>query len=81
MVMKRDVIIGAALIGLTFGTASAQQSDHRPDEHQQVAQTAAGGSDQALPSGFDTTPLIKSGVTRDNKPIIYPKTDKPELFP
>ena len=34
----------------------------------------------ALPAGFKTQPLIKTGQTRDKQPIAYPKTDKPELI-
>jgi quercetin dioxygenase-like cupin family protein len=37
------------------------------------------GQDSALPAGFKTEPLLKSGQTRDNQPITYPKTDKPEI--
>jgi quercetin dioxygenase-like cupin family protein len=33
----------------------------------------------ALPAGFKTQPLLKTGQTRDNQPIAYPKTDKPEI--
>ncbi len=33
----------------------------------------------ALPAGFKTQPLLKSGQTRDKQPIAYPKTDKPEI--
>jgi hypothetical protein len=38
------------------------------------------GQDSALPAGFNTQPLVKSGQTRDNQPITYPKTDKPEII-
>jgi len=34
----------------------------------------------ALPAGFKTQPLLKTGQTRDNQPITYPKTEKPEII-
>ncbi|ANV99940.1 hypothetical protein LMTR13_06870 [Bradyrhizobium icense] len=36
--------------------------------------------DSALPAGFKTQPLLKTGQTRDKQPIVYPKTDKPEMI-
>lgn len=33
----------------------------------------------ALPAGFTAEPLIKTGVTRDEEPIVYP-TGKPEII-
>lgn len=36
--------------------------------------------DSALPAGFKTQSLLKSGQTRDKQPIVYPKTDKPEII-
>jgi quercetin dioxygenase-like cupin family protein len=33
----------------------------------------------ALPAGFTAEPLIKTTVTRDNEPIVYP-TGKPEII-
>jgi quercetin dioxygenase-like cupin family protein len=41
---------------------------------------AVRGQDSALPAGFKTQSLLKSGQTRDNQPITYPKTDKPEII-
>ena len=38
------------------------------------------GQDSTLPAGFKTQSLLKSGQTRDNQPIAYPKTDKPEII-
>ena len=35
--------------------------------------------DSALPTGFKTQSLLKTGQTRDKQPITYPKTDKPEI--
>src|SRR5688500_2705121 len=70
--MKSCVVFGAALIALT-ATVSAQQSGPG-GQHQQH------GADQALPHGFETKPLLKTGKTRDNDSIAYPKTDKPELI-
>jgi len=44
------------------------------------ASSAAWAQDTALPAGFKTQPLLKSGLTRDKQPIFYPKTDKPEII-
>ncbi|HET7680070.1 MAG TPA: cupin domain-containing protein [Xanthobacteraceae bacterium] len=78
--MKR-YIVGAALTAL-IATAFAQQSGHSAGgpQHQQLAQAAGGTADQSLPSGFEAKPLIKSSETRDKQPIVYPKTDKPEII-
>lgn len=38
-----------------------------------------GGASNALPAGFESKPVMKTGKTRDGDPIAYPKTDKPEL--
>jgi quercetin dioxygenase-like cupin family protein len=35
--------------------------------------------DDPLPAGFETQPLIKTIVNRDNEPIVYP-TGKPEII-
>jgi quercetin dioxygenase-like cupin family protein len=43
------------------------------------AQHAAVSMDHALPAGFETKPVIKTGKTRDNDPIQFPKTDKAEI--
>ncbi|HET7716013.1 MAG TPA: cupin domain-containing protein [Bauldia sp.] len=43
-----------------------------------VVPFSAFGQDDALPAGFTTQPLIKTGVTRDNQPIVYP-TGTPEI--
>lgn len=37
------------------------------------------GQPSALPSGFETKPLLKSGKTADGDTLQYPKTDKPEI--
>jgi len=37
------------------------------------------GQPSALPSGFETKPLIKSGKTADGDVLQYPKTEKPEI--
>jgi quercetin dioxygenase-like cupin family protein len=39
----------------------------------------ARAQDDALPAGFTTQPLIKTSVTRDNEPIVYP-TGTPEVI-
>jgi quercetin dioxygenase-like cupin family protein len=41
---------------------------------------ATWAQDSALPAGFKTQSLLKTGMTRDNQPIFYPKTDKPEII-
>jgi len=38
-----------------------------------------GGSDQALPQGFNTTPVLKSVQTASNVKITYPKTTQAEI--
>lgn len=38
----------------------------------------AQAQDSPLPAGFSTQPLLKTGVSRDNEPIIYP-TGAPEM--
>jgi len=70
--MRSSVVISAALIALT-ATVYGQQSG-TGGQHQQH------GSDQALPHGFETKALLKTGKTRDNDPVAYPRTDKPELI-
>lgn len=78
--MKRYSVIGAALIALA-ANVSAQQSEYPAGtQQQQRPQTQTGAVDQALPSGFETKSLIKSGQTRDHEPIVYPKTEKPEII-
>ncbi len=61
--MKLHVFAGVALIAMT-GMAVAQQ------QH---------AADHALPSGFETKPLLKSGKTADGDPVQYPKTEKAEI--
>ena len=45
-----------------------------------AAAATARAQDSALPAGFKTQPLVKSGQTRDKQPLVYPKTDKPEII-
>ena len=45
-----------------------------------AAATTVRAQDSALPAGFKTQSLLKSGQTRDKQPIAYPKTDKPEII-
>jgi quercetin dioxygenase-like cupin family protein len=59
------IIVTAAAVALYSAAVSAQH--------------AAGSADHALPAGFETKPVIKTGKTRDNDPIQFPKTDKPEI--
>lgn len=40
---------------------------------------SAFAQDNALPAGFETQPLLKSGQTRDDQPIVYP-TGAPEII-
>ena len=79
--MKGFIVISAALTAMT-ATSFAQYAGHPTTaaQHQQVAQAAGGTADQALPSGFESKPLIKTSETRDKQPIAYPKTDKPEII-
>jgi quercetin dioxygenase-like cupin family protein len=63
MVSKRLALIAGALAGTVLVTAAA----------------TASAQDGALPAGFKSQPLLKSGQTRDKQPIVYPKTEKPEL--
>jgi quercetin dioxygenase-like cupin family protein len=45
-----------------------------------LALSAAWGQDSAaLPKGFKTTPLLKSGKTADGDSLAYPATGKPEV--
>ncbi|MBP2235983.1 quercetin dioxygenase-like cupin family protein [Sinorhizobium kostiense] len=41
--------------------------------------TVAFAQDDPLPEGFETQPLIKTSVSRDDDPIVYP-TGKPEVI-
>jgi len=43
------------------------------------AALAQSASDQALPSGFKTTPVLKATRTASEMKLEYPKTDKPEI--
>jgi quercetin dioxygenase-like cupin family protein len=70
--MKRLLLFGGCvLLVMTF--ALGQQSSTVP-----LAQAA--GEDQALPKGFKTTPVLKSGLTAGKKQIEYPKTAKAEII-
>jgi len=42
-------------------------------------QTVVLAQDNPLPAGFTAQPLLKSGVTRDNEPFVYPG-GKPEMI-
>ena len=42
-------------------------------------QPALAQDSSALPQGFKTTPLLKSGKTADGDPLRYLNTDKPEI--
>lgn len=44
-----------------------------------VSTSPAHAADDPLPAGFKAEVLLKSGVTRDNEPIVYP-AGKPELI-
>jgi len=44
-----------------------------------LAPIPALAQDDALPAGFTAEPLIKTGVARDNEPIVYP-TGTPEII-
>jgi quercetin dioxygenase-like cupin family protein len=47
---------------------------------QLVAIAPAHAQSSALPAGFKTQALLKTGVTRDNDPVSYPRTDKTEII-
>ncbi len=58
----------ATIAGLiVFVTAAAAQ------------QPSSQSTDQALPSGFETKQLLKSGKTADGDALQYPKTERPEI--
>lgn len=44
-----------------------------------LAGTVAVAQDDPLPEGFETQSLLKSSVSRDDDPIVYP-TGKPEVI-
>ncbi|MBI3127473.1 MAG: cupin domain-containing protein [Candidatus Tectomicrobia bacterium] len=44
-----------------------------------VGTVEGGGHDEALPKGFKTTPVLKSGMTASNGKIEYPKTGAAEI--
>lgn len=71
----------AALTALTI-SAFAQQAEHPSGgaHRPQLAQATGAAPEQALPSGFESKALLKTGETRDKQPIVYPKTDKPEII-
>lgn len=82
--MKQWMVGGAVSLMLALSPAFAQQQstpEAKPDQQPagQTGDGAAAGADQALPSGFKAEPLLKTGQTRDNEPIVYPQTDKPEI--
>ncbi len=70
--MKRLVISGLVMF-LLVGGAFVLLQPPMP-----VAQAQSG--DDALPKGFKTTPVLKSGKTAGNMPIDYPKTGKAEII-
>jgi len=67
--MRTSLILSTAVAtALSASIALAQQQP-----------AASGTADQALPAGFETKPVLKTGKTRDNDPIQFPRTDKPEI--
>ncbi|MEX2127225.1 MAG: cupin domain-containing protein [Xanthobacteraceae bacterium] len=64
MKLRYAVSIATMLAGITLVSAGSP---------------AAFGQD-ALPAGFKTQPLLKTGQTRDNEPIVYPKSGKAEII-
>ncbi len=78
--MKGYLTASATLIAFTVAAVAQQSGQSTPGtQHQQHGQPAASAADQALPSGFETKPLLKSGKTADGDPLQYPRTDKPEI--
>jgi quercetin dioxygenase-like cupin family protein len=67
-------VASAALLAMIAAASAQQTGQPVTSTHQQH------GTDQALPHGFETKPLLKTSKTRDNDPIAYPKTEKPELI-
>jgi quercetin dioxygenase-like cupin family protein len=74
-IVSRSVIGVVALASVVMGAAVLAQQSTTP---QQSAKK--GAANQALPQGFETQPLLKSGVTRDKQQLAYPRTDKPEII-
>jgi hypothetical protein len=54
------IAFAACGLALASGTTLAQQG---------------GGDDQALPKGFQVTPVLKSGKSAGGAPFSYPQTD------
>ena len=69
----KQIILSSLCILFVIGVAVVQQSTTM-----QFAQAAA--EDQALPKGFKTTAVLKSGLTAGKQPIEYPKTGKAEII-
>jgi quercetin dioxygenase-like cupin family protein len=69
--MKRLLFSGLCLL-LVTGVVAVQQASTVP--------SAQAADDQALPKGFKTTPVLKSGLTAGKMPIEYPKAGKAEII-
>lgn len=70
--MIRFVIASATSLILVAMAAAAQQSG-------QLQLVQASGDEQALPKGFKTTPVLKTGQTASNAKIEYPRTAQAEI--
>ena len=66
--MRTSFLVGITIAAVMFSSSAFGQQPG-----------ASGAGDQALPAGFETKPLIKTGKTRDNHPFQFPKTEKPEI--
>ncbi|MBW8271171.1 cupin domain-containing protein [Caldovatus aquaticus] len=64
----------ALAVGVLLGIGGALHA--RTGAAQQAGAEAA---NQALPSGFQTSPLLRSGMTADGRPVVYPRTETPEI--
>jgi quercetin dioxygenase-like cupin family protein len=69
--MKRLVIASVSILVLVTAATARQPQPI------QLAQAPAG--EQALPKGFQVTPVLKSSQTASRMPLEYPKTGKAEI--
>jgi quercetin dioxygenase-like cupin family protein len=69
--MKRLLIASASVLVLVTAATARQP------QPVQLAQAPAG--DQALPQGFQVTPVLKSTQTASKMPLEYPKAGKAEI--
>jgi quercetin dioxygenase-like cupin family protein len=63
--MRRHLTVGAIAIAITSAALAQQHPQH--------------GASDALPTGFETKPLIQSTKTADGDPLRYPSGGTPEI--